>query len=107
MHLRCSHSRLTQIAAAVIACMTLIACGPDAPPAAPSDAVATSQTPAQSTSAMPAAAATAGVAQAVPTWRPLNEVPAGIASSHCHIDDLAGQGAAPVVRIQQRQPLAV
>lgn len=82
----------------------LAACTADAPPPANT---ATQQPPAAGTpeqASSPPASAPAAVA---PSWRPINEVKAGAASSNCHIDNLAGVENVTTARLQKGSVLGV
>lgn len=92
-----------RLAGALALTIALSGCGADQPPAQ-------GETPAPvpgATATAPTAGQPATAAATVPTWKPLNEVVAGTATSNCHIDSLAGVENKTEAHLQQGAALAV
>lgn len=80
--------------------LALTACTPDQPPAGQAG-VETAGKP-----AAPAPAATA-LNAIKPSWRPIDEIPAGVASSNCHIDSIGGVEGVATSRVKHGDALNV
>lgn len=95
-------TRYTRLTAATFLALGLSACTPDQPPAGQAGAEA----PAKAPEAV--VAPVAAVVNAVkPSWRPIKDVPAGVASSNCHIDNIGGVEGATSSRIKHGDALNV
>lgn len=93
-------TRYSRLATAMFLALGLTACTPDQPPTEQAG-------PETSAKAPEAAAAPAAVNAVKPSWRPINEVTAGAASSNCHIDSIGGVEDGTLSRIKHGDALNV
>lgn len=94
-------TRYSRRTASMFLALGLTACAPDQPPASQ----AAAESSAKGLEAAVTAPAAAGALK--PSWRPIDEVTAGVASSNCHLDSVGGVEGATLSAIKHGEALSV